>query len=82
MANTKEKAEYIFSGSVMQFGREVYRNWTARTHAVSEGKAKSQLTYRYKVENKLAPSASIQLDGRLTRVDPVTGESTITKLRS
>lgn len=66
--NTKEKIEYSYKGDVLSFGRVVYRNWKARTYAVSEKKALSNLAFQYKNVNGLAPHAKITLSGKLTAI--------------
>ena len=43
--------KYIYEGPVMYFDDCVVRKWKAETVAVSEKKAKSNLAYKWKVEN-------------------------------
>ena len=57
--------QYRYEGPVMSFDTCVRSNWTATTSAMSEKKAKSNLTYRYKREHGLLPSASIGLPGKI-----------------
>ena len=56
---------YQYEGPVMSFETCVRSKWIATTSAISEKKAKSNLTYRYKRENGLLPSASIRLPGKI-----------------
>ncbi len=57
--------EYQYNGPVMRFDQCVDHKWKATTIAVSEAKAKSNLIYRYKKENGLAPNAKVSLPGKL-----------------
>ena len=47
---------YIYNGSVMQFGRLISDNWSAKTKATSPEKALSNLLFRYKREHGYLPS--------------------------
>lgn len=58
--------EYSYNGPVMEFERCICDNWKASTFAVSEKKARSNLTYRYKKENGKTANARITLPGKLT----------------
>ena len=57
--------QYRYEGPVMSFDTCVQSKWIATTSAMSEKKAKSNLTYRYKREHGLLPSASIRLPGKI-----------------
>lgn len=59
---------YRYSGPVMEFERCIAFNWKAETSAETEGKARSNLTYRFKKENNRTPNASIRLPGELVMI--------------
>ena len=42
---------YLYDGPVMEFDNCVANRWTASTRAVSEKKARSNLTYQFKKKN-------------------------------
>lgn len=56
---------YVYEGPVMTFDKCVSHKWIGITYAPSEKKARSNLAYQYKRENKLSPSAKITLPGKL-----------------
>ena len=56
---------YYFSGPVMEFYRCIADKWKGSTRAVSEKKARANLTYQYKVSNGKAPRSKITLPGKL-----------------
>lgn len=60
-----EYKEYSYSGPVEAFGRCIANNWKAKTTATSEGRARSNLIFRYKKEHGYAPTASIKLPGKI-----------------
>ena len=51
---------YLYDGPVMEFDNCVANRWTASTRAVSEKKARSNLTYQFKKKKskKKIPSLS------------------------
>lgn len=57
--------QYSYDGPVMEFDRCVANRWKASTYAVSEKKARSNLTYQYKKRNNKLPSTMITLPGQL-----------------
>lgn len=59
--------EFTFEGAVYHFESCVCQHWTATTYAPSVGKARSNLTYRFKKENGYSRSATIHLEGNLYR---------------
>lgn len=59
---------YSYVGPVMEFDRCVADRWKAETMATSEAKARSNLTYRYKIENGKVPGAKITLPGKIILV--------------
>ena len=60
---------YSYDGPVEKFGRCVTQRWTGTTRAVSESKARSNLTYQYKQEFGEAPNTKITLPGKLVKSD-------------
>lgn len=61
--------QYTYDGPVMEFGRCVASHWKASTFAVSERKARCNLTYRFKKENNKIATAKITLPGKLVLVE-------------
>jgi hypothetical protein len=56
---------YSYDGPVMEFDRCVANRWKASTYAVSEKKARSNLTYQYKKRNNKLPNTMITLPGKI-----------------
>lgn len=56
---------YFYDGPVMEFEKVVSDRWQASTYAVSEAKARSNLTYQYKRENGKDPRSKITLPGKI-----------------
>ncbi len=56
---------YSYEGPVMVFDRCVAHRWESSTYAVSEKKARSNLTYQYKKQNNLAPNTKVKLTGSI-----------------
>jgi len=63
-------AKYLYSGPVMLFDKCIEGKWKGETHATSESKAKSNLTYRYKKEAGLISNSRITLPGKIELVNP------------
>ena len=57
--------QYLYDGPVMEFDRCIANRWKASTYAVSEKKARSNLTYQYKKRNNKLPNTMITLPGKL-----------------
>lgn len=57
--------QYSYDGPVMEFDRCVANRWKASTYAVSEKKARSNLTYQYKKKNNKLPNTMITLPGQI-----------------
>lgn len=57
--------QYSYDGPVMEFGRCIANRWQATTSATSENKARSNLAYRFKMQNNKIPSAKITLPGKI-----------------
>lgn len=60
--------QYLYDGPVMELDICIRRRWKASTYAVSEDKARSNLTYRYKKENAIFMGKRINLPGKITTV--------------
>jgi hypothetical protein len=56
---------YIYEGPVLMFNDVVQDKWVAETMAVSEKKARTNLSYRWKKKNGYEASAKITLPGPL-----------------
>ena len=52
---------YLYDGAVLEFDNCVANRWTASTRAVSEKKARSNLTYQFKKKNNRLPGTKIIL---------------------
>lgn len=61
--------EYIYDGPVVEFDKCIANHWKASTYAVSENKARSNLTYRFKRENNRTLNVKISLPGKITMVE-------------
>ncbi len=57
--------KYLYDGPVMEFDRCIANRWKASTYAVSEKKARSNLTYQYKKRNNKLPNTKITLPGKI-----------------
>lgn len=60
--------QYTYDGPVMEFERCISHRWIGSTMAVSERKARSNLIYQFKKQNKKIPSSKITLPGKLILV--------------
>lgn len=56
---------YSYIGPVMEFDRVIANNWKGTTEAESERKARANLAYRFKLENKKMPNSKITLPGKM-----------------
>jgi hypothetical protein len=61
----KNMNKYSYDGPVMEFDRCIANRWKASTYAVSEKKARSNLTYQYKKRNNKLPNTMITLPGQI-----------------
>lgn len=61
--------KYIYEGPVMYFDDCIVRKWKGETIAVSEKKARSNLAYKWKMENGYSRNAMIKLPGKIKPVD-------------
>lgn len=56
---------YSYEGPVMEFDRCVVNKWSGVTNAVSESKARSNLTYQYKKSYNRSASTRVTLPGKI-----------------
>lgn len=61
--------QYRYEGPVKEFDRIISENWKAETRAVSEEKARSNLTYRFKTMTGRAPRSKITLPGKIIKIE-------------
>ncbi len=59
---------YAYSGQVCEFGKVVQEHWEGETWAVSEAKAKSNLTYQWKVKNNRGADSKVTLPGKVVEI--------------
>lgn len=60
--------KFIYDGPVKEFDRCVSNNWHGETMAVSEKKARNNLTYQYKKGSGRTQSTNITLPGPIQMV--------------
>lgn len=60
--------EYLYEGPVLQFDEVIDRYYKATTWAISEKKARSNLTYRWKKKMGLPPNTIIRLPGTIKKL--------------
>ena len=60
---------YYYDGPVMKFEHIVTNRWVSRTYAVSEKKARSNLTHQFKMENGLTANSKITLPGKIVTIE-------------
>ena len=60
---------YHYNGPVLEFDKIVANHWSASTRAESEKKARSNLAYRFKMENGKMPRSMITIPGKLNIVE-------------
>lgn len=65
----QEYHKYNYDGPVMMFNNCVALHWKGETMAPTESKAKSNLAYQYKKENKLESRVKITLPGKLNTIN-------------
>lgn len=61
--------KYSYDGPVMVFDICVQNRWRGETMAESEDKARSNLTYQFKKNNKKLKTSNGGLPGKITIVD-------------
>lgn len=61
--------QYFYDGPVMEFDRCIASRWKASTYAVSESKARTNLAFRFKKDNRRLPNSKISLPGKIIMSD-------------
>lgn len=61
--------QYMYDGPVMEFNTCIANRWKSSTYAVSEKKARSNLTYQFKKRTNRVPGTRISLPGELVAVE-------------
>lgn len=56
---------YTYDGPVTEFGKCIDNHWKAATYAVSTSKAKSNLTYQFKMQYGKSRNTKIDLPGKI-----------------
>ena len=56
---------YIYEGPVTEFGKCIDSHWKAATYAVSIHRAKSNLTYQFKMQYGKSRNTKIDLPGKI-----------------
>lgn len=58
---------FVYNGPVMYFDQCVASAWHGETIAPTEAKARNNLTYRFKKENRMGANTRITLPGPITK---------------
>lgn len=58
---------YTYNGPVLEFDKIIANCWRAKTAAVSEAKARTNLAYQFKMETGRVPRTKITLPGKLIK---------------
>lgn len=61
--------KYEYDGPVMEFDRLLANRWRGETMAVSAGKARSNLAYRFRKETNRGSDAKISLPGKIKMIN-------------
>lgn len=61
-------SRYRYEGPVMEYGRLLVDRWKGETVAPSEQKARNNLAYQFKKNNRLVAGAKISLPGKIKMV--------------
>ena len=64
-----EYRKYVYDGPVMEFDRLIADHWTGETMAMTEKKARSNLTYQFKRQNRRIVGTKITLPGKIKMVE-------------
>ena len=59
---------YTYDGPVVAFGTCIMNRWKASTYAVSERKARSNLTYQFKTKYNKTANSKVDLPGKVVLV--------------
>lgn len=65
----QEYHKYIYDGPVMEFNNLIAEHWKGETMAPSEKKARSNLIYKFKINNNRVASSKITLPGKIRIVN-------------
>lgn len=65
------KYRYKYVGPVMEFDRLICSKWQGETVANSKEKAKSNLSYQFKINNNRSKTARISLPGKLLQLETI-----------
>ena len=57
--------QYFYNGPVLEFEKVIADQWSSKTYAPSEKKARSNLTYQFKKQFNKAASTKITLPGKI-----------------
>lgn len=60
---------YFYEGPVLEFEKVVANNWTSKTLAESEKKARCNLAYQFKMQSGKTPRSKITIPGKLTIIE-------------
>ena len=58
--------KWLYDGPVLEFNTCIANHWKGETFAPTEAKAKNNLAYQFKKNNRRVPSSKITLPGDLT----------------
>ena len=61
--------KYSYDGPVTVFGICVMNRWKGETMAVSEAKARCNLTYQFKRQNNRVAGSRIELPGKVNMIE-------------
>ena len=61
--------KYYYDGPVKIFDQCVSNHWKGETTAISESKARSNLSYRYKKTHNLVASTKVILPGEIRMIE-------------
>lgn len=67
------RKRYSYCGPVMEFDRLIVERWSSSTIAVSEEKARSNLSYQFKKRNNRTANTRIALPGKLITEEIIDG---------
>lgn len=65
----EEYHKYVYDGPVLEFDRLIADHWRGETMALSEKKARSNLTYQFKKNNNRITGTNIKLPGKIKMVN-------------
>lgn len=64
-----EMHTYSYDGPVEKYGKVIDQRWKGETTAPTSMRARSNLAWRYKQENRWAAHVPIALPGKLIQID-------------